>query len=64
MYHDVGLSFGDHINKTSPFPKRYGWATLPTKDGDEQGVHYRYLLETPGIEKGMLGVSKILLLAF
>ena len=43
------------FNKRSPIPKGFDWGSLHAKDGDELEIHYRYLLETPAKEKGMLG---------
>lgn len=36
------------FNKDSIIPKKYGWESLLSKDGDELEVHYRHLLEELG----------------
>jgi len=44
------------FNKPSTIPEGFDWKSLMEKDGDELEVHYRYILETLGKGKGMLGV--------
>ncbi|MDX6613589.1 MAG: type restriction enzyme protein, partial [Blastocatellia bacterium] len=44
------------VNKSSPIPKEFSWATLLKMDGDDLEVHYRHTLEELGKRSGMLGV--------
>jgi len=44
------------FDQSSSIPKGLDWQSLLQKDGDELERHYRYILETLGKEKGMLGV--------
>jgi len=44
------------FNKPSTIPQGLDWQSLLEKDGAALEVHYRYVLETLGKEKGMLGV--------
>lgn len=44
------------FNKPSTIPQGLDWQSLLEKDGAALEVHYRYILETLGKEKGMLGV--------
>lgn len=44
------------FNKPSIIPKGLDWQSLVSIDGEELEVHYRYILNTLGKEKGMLGV--------
>ena len=44
------------FNQSSSIPKGLDWQSLLQKDGDELERHYRYILETLGKAKGMLGV--------
>ena len=44
------------FNKPSTIPMGYDWQSLLERDGDDLEVHYHHILETPGKEKGMLGV--------
>jgi type I restriction enzyme M protein len=41
---------------TDIVPKKYNWAALLKKDGDELEIHYRHTLEALGKEAGMLGL--------
>lgn len=43
-------------SQDSPIPKKYSWASLLVKDGDELEVHYRHVLEKLGHKRGMLGL--------
>ena len=44
------------FNKPSTIPQGLDWQSLLEKDGAALEIHYRYILETLGKEKGMLGV--------
>jgi len=44
------------FNKPSIIPQGLDWQSLLEKDGAALEAHYRYILETLGKEKGMLGV--------
>jgi len=44
------------FNKPSTIPQGLDWQSLLEKDGAALEAHYRYILETLGKEKGMLGV--------
>jgi type I restriction enzyme M protein len=44
------------FNKPSAIPQGLNWQSLLEKDGAPLEAHYRYVLETLGKEKGMLGV--------
>jgi type I restriction enzyme M protein len=43
-------------NQASIVPNEYGWPGLLKKDGDELFKHYRYILESLGNKKGLLGL--------
>ncbi|MCK4395043.1 SAM-dependent DNA methyltransferase [candidate division WOR-3 bacterium] len=44
------------FKKPSSIPKNLDWQSLVEKDGDELEIQYRYILETLGKKKGMLGI--------
>ena len=44
------------FNKPSTIPQGLDWQSLLEKDGAALEIHYRYILEALGKEKGMLGV--------
>ena len=44
------------FNNPSIIPEEFDWQSLVKKDGTELESHYRYILETLGKEKGLLGV--------
>ena len=44
------------FNKKSMIPRKYDWANLIGKTGDELEYHYRHVLENLAQEKGLLGV--------
>jgi type I restriction enzyme M protein len=44
------------FNKPPTIPQGLDWQSLLEKDGAALEIHYRYILETLGKEKGMLGV--------
>ena len=44
------------LGKDSIIPEGLDWQSLLEKDGDELEKHYRYILESLGNEKGLLGV--------
>jgi type I restriction enzyme M protein len=45
-------------NQPSAVPAKYNWPTLLKKDGDDLFDHYRYMLESLGNEKGLLGLNR------
>lgn len=44
------------FNRPPSVPKGLNWQSLLEKDGDALEAHYRYVLQSLGKEKGMLGV--------
>lgn len=44
------------FKKKSIIPKKYDWATLTSKSGDELETHYRHILENLAKASGLLGV--------
>ncbi len=44
------------FNKKSIIPKKFDWATLTGKSGEDLENHYRHVLENLAQEKGLLGV--------
>ena len=44
------------FNKASTIPKGLDWQSLLEKDGPDLETHYRFILDSLGKEKGMLGV--------